>query len=103
MKKISRSKKIVLDKLSKNKKDKEINDSKFNKDYIENNLEKLRNLVMFTEKEFKEEEKIFYDILVDGLNEQDFEVMVRNVLNKKLDEEIIKKLKSSLKRILYVR
>jgi hypothetical protein len=102
MKKISRSKKIILDKLSKNKKDEEINDSKFNKDYIENNLEKLRNLVMFTEKEFNEEEKIFYDILVDGLNEQDFEVMVRNVLNKKLDEEIIKKLKSSLKRGYYM-
>lgn len=102
MKKISRSKKIILDKLSKNKKDEEINDSKFNKDYIENNLEKLRNLVMFTEREFKEDEKIFYDILVDGLNEQDFEVMVRNVLNKKLDEEIIKKLNSSLKRGYYM-
>ena len=102
MKKISKTKKIVLDKLSKNKKDEEINDSKFNKDYIKNNLEKLRNLVMFTEKEFKEEEKIFYDILIDGLNEQDFEVMIRNVLNKKLEEDIIKELKSSLKRGYYM-
>ena len=70
--------------------------------YLNTEIKKIKEQLLFDDEEFEKNEEYIYDILVDNLNENDYKRLINNVLKINIDKDIYNKIISSLERGLYI-
>lgn len=71
--------------------------------YLLNIIKNIKDVLLFDEDEMKKYNDFIYDILIDSFNKNEFKVLIKNILKKKLkNDEIQKNIINSLKRGYYI-
>mgnify|MGYP003971430355 CR=1 FL=1 len=70
--------------------------------YLNTEIKKIKEQLLFDDEEFEKNEEYIYDILVDNLNENDYKRLINNVLKINIDKDIYNKIISSLESGLYI-
>lgn len=102
--KIIKSKKIDIKNIEINETNTSNNDKKYSNynEYLNIEIKKITNELLFDDTDIKKEEDIIYDILIDTFNEKDYKKLIDNILKDKIDKNKYDKIISSMKRGLYI-